>query len=125
MTQDYIILAVIIAVKGVRRSIEVDESQASELLNHYGVLNTTRVLDRKDATTTLRVVMTDEPSYRQVIEKGLHINYQHYRCEPWLLPVIMCYKCKLIGHIAAKCLNVLRCSKCAGSHSSLECNINK
>ena len=116
----------IAAVKGVGKAITISEEEAEVLKNRYGVLSIKRVKDRRgEDSTVLRVELDSEEHYKHVIENGLHIDYLHRRAQPWVRAVITCYKCKRIGHIAINCKGVLRCARCAGEHSSLECKVSK
>ena len=55
------------------------------------------------------------------IQAKLQLGYEYFNVKPFIPPVIRCYNCQRLGHVANNCRSSTRCVRCGGSHSFDQC----
>jgi hypothetical protein len=65
------------------------------------------------------------------ISQGIQFggSNQFLRCEPCKVipapPILQCYKCQALGHIARTCTRSAKCNHCSGPHEGLQCRLTR
>ena len=51
----------------------------------------------------------------------IKLGYEFFAVKPYIPPVVRCFNCQRLGHVANVCRSKIRCVRCSGSHSFDEC----
>ena len=50
-----------------------------------------------------------------------HTGYEYFTIKPYIPPIIRCFNCQRLGHMANNCRSSTRCVRCGESHSFEQC----
>ena len=53
--------------------------------------------------------------------KKVQLGYEIFDVKPYIPPVIRCFNCQRLGHVASACRSKIRCVRCSGEHSYDQC----
>ena len=83
----------------------------------------------KKDKSTLNSVENDFPNRNDMetaISNGIFQTDQNFRANEFIeeerIPTVQCYNCQNFGHIGKTCKSAPKCGKCAGNHSTGDCN---
>ena len=62
------------------------------------------------------ITCTTADTYEKLIQEGVQIFNNKYKCEIYRKPVIRCFNCQRFGHIARNCINKTTCHHCGEHH---------
>jgi hypothetical protein len=114
----------ILIVKG----ISYDEFNEKGLnIKEIGAVEVKPMLNKLDDTQykMTKLIFDDVEMFKKVLNAGnIKIGYFVYKVEKFGNHPLQCHNCKQFGHIAARCENGFKCSKCSGDHQEGECDEN-
>ena len=73
---------------------------------------------RNSTTVLLHFTCSDLP-------EKVDIGYMFFKTQIYILKPLRCFKCNCFGHVASKCKNTDRCSRCGGEHTWKTCENNQ
>ena len=100
--------------------LDVSEEEIVSDCREFGVTAARRITRRRDGqiTKTQSVSLTFNipkmPSY-------VKLGYLIFETKPFIPPVVRCFNCQRIGHVADACRSHTRCVRCSGPHKFEEC----
>lgn len=100
--------------------LDVSEEEIVSDCREFGVTAARRITRRRDGqlTKTLSVCLTfNSPKMPSYVKLG----YLIFETKPFIPPVVRCYNCQRIGHVADGCRSKTRCVRCSGPHKFEEC----
>jgi hypothetical protein len=102
-------------------SLEVSEKEIVECCSKdYNVIEARRLMRRVGGKLekSLSVCLTFGTT---VLPSELCIGYQVYKVRVFVPPVMRCFKCQRLGHVADQCRGKKRCVRCGGEHEYEKC----
>ena len=108
--------------KGVVTGIPTDitDDEILSACKKQGVMDAKRLMRKRDGTQerSLSICITfNTPN----LPAKLQLGYEYFNVKPFIPPVIRCYNCQRLGHVANNCRSSTRCVRCGGSHSFDQC----
>ena len=65
---------------------------------------------------SVRVVLTDDSEWRELLTYGFRIGWECFKAEEWLPFPTQCFNCQRYGHRASVCRSAKRCINCSEAH---------
>ena len=111
-----------IQCKGVINGISTDISD-DEILSackKQGVFVVKRLMKKRNGTLekSLSICLTFNSTN---LPAKIQIGYEMFLVKPYIPPVIRCFNCQRLGHVANNCRSFTRCVRCGGSHNYDQC----
>lgn len=84
---------------------------------------TRRIVDKDNQSKIIKRQMVILTFLGSDIPKDVKLNLCNFPVEPYIYPVIQCYKCLRYGHTNNQCKSTdVRCKFCSGNHESHTCS---
>ena len=105
-------------ITGIPTDITDDEIRTACKKN--GVIDAKRIMRKRDGQLeeSLSVCITfNTPT----LPDKLQLGYESFPVKPYIPPIIRCFNCQRLGHVANNCRSYTRCVRCGGPHSYDQC----
>lgn len=73
---------------------------------------------KREMSTTVVIDMNEK-----ILPVNVKIGFLSYPVRPYIKPVLRCFNCQHLGHVAKVCKWKKRCCKCGGEHNNGECGV--
>ena len=100
--------------------IDISDQEIISACKKSGITEVTRLMRKRDGhiEKSLSVCLTfNTPNLPPRIQLG----YEIFEVKPYIPPVIRCFNCQRLGHVASRCRAQTRCVRCSGNHNYEAC----
>ena len=108
--------------KGVISGIshEVTDEEIIEIGKNQGIINATRIMQKRNGllTKSMSICLTFKTPN---LPSKIQIGYEIFSVKPYIPPIIRCFNCQRLGHVAGNCRSKTRCVRCGEQHSFQDC----
>ena len=117
-----------VIIKDVPKEDVFTDSKMTALLQESFPDATARRFLKKDKITlnTVKIDFPNRNDIERAITNGIFLNNQYFRTNEFIeegrIPIVRSYNCQNFGHIAKTCKSAPKCGKCAGNHSTGDCD---